>query len=160
MSNHIESLSEFFQKFDASLDPRLWVSLVKEETAEFKEAHEIFLEDPTPENKAELLKEAADIIYTATGLAILLETGDNLYRFLIGHEEAADWDLTILEGNQQLRIAQGIFGPVVMNEAFQRVHQSNLSKLGDDGKPLRRKDGKVLKGPNYKAPGLMDLVET
>lgn len=44
------------------------------------------------------------------------------------------------------------------DEAFRRVHESNMSKLGEDGKPIRRKDGKILKGPNYKAPTLGDLV--
>lgn len=44
-----------------------------------------------------------------------------------------------------------------LDEALERVHTSNLSKLVD-GKPLRRDDGKVLKGPNYKPPHLIDLV--
>ena len=44
-----------------------------------------------------------------------------------------------------------------LNTALDRVHKSNLSKLVD-GKPLRRDDGKVLKGPNYKKPTLTDLV--
>lgn len=43
--------------------------------------------------------------------------------------------------------------------AFNRVHKSNMSKLGDDGKPIYREDGKVLKGPNYWAPDLEDLFE-
>ena len=41
---------------------------------------------------------------------------------------------------------------------FNRVHQSNMSKLVD-GKPLYREDGKVLKGPNYKPPMLDDLFD-
>jgi len=45
-----------------------------------------------------------------------------------------------------------------LDEALNRVHQSNMSKLGDDGQPIRRDDGKVLKGPNYKEPDLKDLV--
>ena len=46
-----------------------------------------------------------------------------------------------------------------LDEALDRVHKSNMSKLGEDGKPIRReKDGKVLKGPNYKPPILSDLV--
>jgi len=45
-----------------------------------------------------------------------------------------------------------------LDEALNRVHQSNMSKLGEDGKPLRREDGKILKGPNYKEPNLTDLV--
>lgn len=43
-------------------------------------------------------------------------------------------------------------------EAFRRVHRSNMSKLGADGFPIYREDGKVLKGPNYKKPDLSDLV--
>lgn len=46
-----------------------------------------------------------------------------------------------------------------LDEAIARVHKSNLSKLGSDGKPLRRADGKVLKGPNYQPPDLKDLIE-
>ena len=45
-----------------------------------------------------------------------------------------------------------------LDEALNRVHESNLSKLDEDGKPIYRDDGKVLKGPNYKPPDLSDLV--
>ncbi len=45
-----------------------------------------------------------------------------------------------------------------LEEALDRVHKSNMSKLGLDGKPIRRADGKVLKGPKYKPPILSDLV--
>jgi len=44
-----------------------------------------------------------------------------------------------------------------LDEALDRVHKSNMSKLGEDGKPIYREDGKVLKGPNYKLPTLTDL---
>ena len=44
-----------------------------------------------------------------------------------------------------------------LDEALNRVHESNLSKLDDDGNPIYREDGKVLKGPNYKPPNLEDL---
>ena len=46
-----------------------------------------------------------------------------------------------------------------LDEALRRVHASNMSKLGPDGKPIYREDGKVLKGPNYEAPDLKDLVK-
>ena len=36
-----------------------------------------------------------------------------------------------------------------LDEALNRVHISNMSKLGEDGEPIYREDGKVLKGPNY-----------
>ena len=46
-----------------------------------------------------------------------------------------------------------------LQNAFSRVHESNMSKLGDDGKPVLREDGKVLKGPNYLPPTLLDLID-
>jgi len=46
----------------------------------------------------------------------------------------------------------------LLDEALNRVHLSNMSKLGEDGKPIYREDGKVLKGPNYKPPDLSDLT--
>ena len=45
-----------------------------------------------------------------------------------------------------------------LDEAYKRVHRSNMSKLDDNGKPIYRQDGKVLKGPNYYLPNLKDLV--
>lgn len=67
---------------------------------------------------------------------LLKELADLVY---VCHQMAAafDWDLT---------------------EAFIRVHDSNMSKLGEDGTPIRREDGKILKGPNYFTPSLIDLV--
>jgi predicted HAD superfamily Cof-like phosphohydrolase len=44
-----------------------------------------------------------------------------------------------------------------LDTAMRRVFESNMSKLVD-GKPLRRSDGKILKGPNYQPPILDDLV--
>ena len=45
-----------------------------------------------------------------------------------------------------------------LDEALYRVHKSNMSKLGEDGKPMYREDGKVLKGPKYEPPNLEDLI--
>ena len=45
-----------------------------------------------------------------------------------------------------------------LDEAMHRVFESNLSKLDDEGKPIYREDGKVLKGPNYQAPDLASCV--
>jgi predicted HAD superfamily Cof-like phosphohydrolase len=45
-----------------------------------------------------------------------------------------------------------------LDEAMDRIFKSNMSKVGPDGKPIWREDGKVLKGPNYAPPNLADLV--
>ncbi len=48
----------------------------------------------------------------------------------------------------------------VKDLAFDEVHRSNMSKLGADGKPIRREgDGKVMKGPNYFAPDLSKFIK-
>ena len=46
-----------------------------------------------------------------------------------------------------------------LDEASQRVFTSNMSKLGFNGKPIYREDGKILKGPNYTEPNLNNLVK-
>lgn len=51
----------------------------------------------------------------------------------------------------------GVTFGIDLDEAFKRVHESNMSKLGEDGKPIIRADGKILKGPNYWVPDLTGL---
>lgn len=45
-----------------------------------------------------------------------------------------------------------------LDTAMRRVFESNLTKLGEDGRPFYNSDGKVLKGPNFAPPDLRDLV--
>ena len=45
-----------------------------------------------------------------------------------------------------------------LDKCFEEVHNSNMSKLGEDGKPIYREDGKVLKGPNYWSPNLKNVL--
>ena len=75
----------------------------------------------------------SDKCYTAH---LLKELADLAY-VIYGTAEAFGWDL---------------------DEAVRRIHESNMSKLGADGKPIHREDGKVLKGPFYREPDLGDLV--
>lgn len=44
------------------------------------------------------------------------------------------------------------------DKMFDEVHRSNMSKLGADGKPIIREDGKVLKGPNFFRPQLKPFL--
>ena len=46
-----------------------------------------------------------------------------------------------------------------LDECYHEVHRSNMSKLGADGKPIYREDGKILKGPNFRAPDLRRFCE-
>ena len=43
---------------------------------------------------------------------------------------------------------------------FNEVQKSNMSKLGEDGKPVFREDGKILKGPNYFKPDLAQFIDS
>ena len=46
-----------------------------------------------------------------------------------------------------------------LDKCFEEVQQSNMSKLGKDGKPIYNEKGKVMKGPNYSEPDLKKFVE-
>lgn len=143
------AVAEFIRTFGASVDFRLWVKLIQEETRELLDA----MREEHP--KADILKEVADIAYVVYGSAWTAPEEE-----LLTDEEWAEAELTLDEATDAIGHAVNTygFGHNVLSEAFYRVHQSNMSKLGDDGKPIRREDGKIMKGPNYKAPDLTDLV--
>lgn len=56
---------------------------------------------------------------------------------------------TILEHGLQYKI----------EEVFDEIQRSNMSKLGEDGKPIYREDGKVMKGPNYFKPNFEPILK-
>lgn len=55
---------------------------------------------------------------------------------------------TIIEHGMQHKI----------DEVFDEIQRSNMSKLGADGMPIYREDGKVLKGPNYFSPNIGSIL--
>jgi predicted HAD superfamily Cof-like phosphohydrolase len=143
-------LQEFIKAFGASLDARLWYKLVKEELAELKEAMD-------KDDKANTLKELCDVLYVYGPFNTLIETA--VQADLIPEEEAKEITEYLQTNMKIFQKAVTLFPPMVVYEAFVRVHKSNMSKLGLDGKPIKREDGKVMKGPNYTPPDLSDLVE-
>ena len=56
---------------------------------------------------------------------------------------------TIIEHGMQHKI----------EEVFNEIQRSNMSKLGEDGEPIYREDGKVLKGPNYFKPDIKGILD-
>ena len=46
-----------------------------------------------------------------------------------------------------------------METIFDEIQKSNMSKLDENGKPIYREDGKVMKGPNYFKPNLRKIIE-
>ena len=47
-----------------------------------------------------------------------------------------------------------------IEEVFNEIQRSNMSKLGKDGQPIFREDGKVLKGPNYFKPNISKILNS
>ena len=92
----------------------------------------------------ELMKEENEEYLEAASNNDLVEVadalGDMLY-ILCG---------TIIEHGMQHKI----------EEVFEEIQRSNMSKLGADGKPVYREDGKVLKGPNYFKPDIRRILES
>lgn len=86
------------------------------------------------EEYAEVKHELERLLHVRT-----IEQRDEVFRSLL--KELADLRY-VVEG------AAVTFG-LPLDEAYAEVHRSNMSKLGNDGKPIYREDGKVLKGPNY-----------
>lgn len=97
----------------------------------------------------------------------LLEADDYYLRYRLGKEELVEYldacnnddlvevtdaladQLYILLGTM---VAHGMTD--IIEDVFDEVHRSNMSKLGEDGKPIYREDGKVLKGPNFSKPNI------
>lgn len=84
-------------------------------------------------------------------------------------EEVAELQAAV-DGMDMLAIADGLtdilyvvygaghaFG-IDLDECFHEVHSSNMTKLGPEGRPLYREDGKVMKGPHYREPNLEPFV--
>lgn len=46
-----------------------------------------------------------------------------------------------------------------LDAVLDEVHTSNMTKLGADGRPIRRADGKVLKGPDYRPPDIAAVLD-
>ena len=46
-----------------------------------------------------------------------------------------------------------------ISEVFEEIQRSNMSKLGSDGKPIYREDGKILKGPHYFKPNIASILK-
>lgn len=98
----------------------------------------------TQELRVNLLAEELDELKEALADGDMLETLDALI------------DLQyVLDG---AFLSFGLHG--VKDAAFAEVHRSNMSKLGEDGKPIRREgDGKVMKGPHYFKPDLAQFIQ-
>ena len=47
-----------------------------------------------------------------------------------------------------------------IEDVFDEIQRSNMSKLGEDGRPIFREDGKVLKGPNYFKPNISKILNS
>ena len=62
-------------------------------------------------------------------------------------------------------LAYVVYGAAVtlgidLDDVVAEVHESNMTKLGVDGRPILRKDGKVLKPPTYRAPDIKIVLDT
>ncbi len=100
-----------------------------------------FSSDKINQLRISLIKEELDELKEAMDSRDLLEVADALTDLLY---------VTYGAGHA--------FG-IDLDKCFEEVQNSNMSKLGDDGKPIYNKFGKVMKGPNYFKPNLIKYIK-
>jgi predicted HAD superfamily Cof-like phosphohydrolase len=116
--------------------------------------------------------------HTAFGLGVKeTPTGDlgeskNMLRFNLMKEENEEY-LEAVQNNDIVEIADALgdmlyilCGTILehglqykIEEVFDEIQRSNMSKLGEDGRPIYREDGKVMKGPNYFKPSFEEILK-
>lgn len=118
---------------------------------EFSTAYNAFMNEQPAIPPAEII---------ALRLRLLREEVDEL-------EEALRMGDLVGVADAQTDIQYILFGTVlatgmqdIFEKLFDEVHRSNMSKLGEDGKPILREDGKVLKGPNFTLPSLVPIINS
>jgi len=122
--------------------------------------------------------DAVHEFHTAFGLGIneapIADIGKdrNLLRFNLMKEENEEY-LEAVSNNDLVETADALgdmlyilCGTIIehgmqhkIDEVFAEIQRSNMSKLGEDGKPIYREDGKVLKGPNYFKPNIKSILD-
>ena len=125
-------------------------------------------------NKIQAVKdfhEAFKIGYRETPKADL-GTEKNMLRYKLMREENEEY-LDAANDNDLVEVADALgdmlyilCGTIIehglqykIEEVFEEIQRSNMSKLGVDGQPIYREDGKVLKGPNYFKPSINKILE-
>lgn len=96
----------------------------------------------------------------------------NILRFNLMKEENEEY-LEAVQNNDLIEIADALgdmmyilCGTIIehglqhkIEEVFDEIQRSNMSKLGEDGNPIYREDGKVMKGPNYFKPDFSKILK-
>lgn len=150
----LDMTREFRKAFQQEPDIHLQFRLVEEEAGEVFEATRQFKETETVEAMADWLKEMADFTYVLAGgasaiqdLGIVPELNEQLHATI-------NVVLTLIQLAEESFLDFDIF-----EEAMDRIHASNMSKLDGEGNPILREDGKILKSGLYQEPDLTDLAE-
>ena len=122
--------------------------------------------------------DAVELFHNSFGLGVSKEIranlgeAKNLLRFNLMDEENKEY-LEAANNNDLVEVADALgdmlyilCGTILehgmqykIEEVFEEIQRSNMSKLGEDGKPIYREDGKVLKGPNYFKPNIVDILD-
>jgi NTP pyrophosphatase (non-canonical NTP hydrolase) len=137
------------------------VNLELQESLLVEEAYELLYvvaehQEPTIEAISEFLKESADLYFVLFGYFQMLEETGEIISFSDDTKKVLN---VVLEMVAETVLLDPVVNDQIFGEAFERVVASNMTKLGDDGKPVRNEAGKIMKGPNYVAPDLTDLAE-
>jgi predicted HAD superfamily Cof-like phosphohydrolase len=121
------------------------------ELKKVREFHEIFLH-PVADKPTTTVNEVLRYKLMSEENLEYLEAATN--KDLVGIADALGDQLYILCGTI---VAHGMQDLIV--DVFNEIHDSNMTKLGADGKPVYREDGKITKGPLYKKPEISQFFK-
>ncbi|MEU7278716.1 MazG nucleotide pyrophosphohydrolase domain-containing protein [Streptomyces sp. NPDC045431] len=129
--------------------------------AQFHEAFDVVNDIVTPEKFRELLERRVTLI--SEEAKEVAEAIDAVHH-AIGNTDYTGYPVGLVEhlAKELADLLYVIFGTadllgIPLDKAFAEVHESNMSKLGEDGQPVLREDGKVLKGPNYREADMTEV---
>lgn len=103
--------------------------------------------------REDLINEELDEVFNETGTAEVINYQEGTFDWVPENIDRKKLTKELAD-LMYVTIGTAITFGLPLEEVFAEVHKSNMSKLGEDGKPVYREDGKVLKGPNYKEPDL------
>ena len=119
----------------------------------FKEETEELIEAKEKKDKVKILDAIVDMMYIRIGTLLEYHKGNEIVIDFVAEND--------IESKNCINYFYNHFGynPKLLGDAFDEVHRSNMSKLDENGNPIFREDGKIMKSNLFIEPDLKTILE-